>query len=185
MITHLEIGGGTLAPPGSLNVDPAHGTPPGDPRLAGLLRPGYEDIGLQVPAEGGIPLIDGCVERVRASHVLEHIPAGYQRIDVMNEAHRVLVPGGILDVALPVIGYEDRRTGEQRLVSNWRPYADPTHVSFWWMPHSFLYFVPETHGGLAPNAEYGIRPWKLVHWDVGGDPFWEGTATLERLDPAG
>lgn len=179
MTVKLEIGGGTLAAPEWVNLDPEHGTPPDDPRIRDLLLPEAKEAGLRAYAQYGIPLVDDSVDEARASHVLEHIPAGHPRITVMNELHRVLTPGAVLHIALPVIGYEDPN-GRQVMVENWRPYADPTHVSFWWWPHSLLYFVAPPVG-LAPNADYGIRPWRLLDWAVGGDPFWEGTA---RMSPA-
>lgn len=124
----VEIGGGTRPLSGYTNLDPAHGE--------GTWRRRIQD---------GIPLPDSSATHVRASHVLEHIPAGQERIDLFNEVHRVLKPGGSFQVIVPMV------TG------TWHAFADPTHVSFW-VPESFHYF----DGRIVPNAEYGILPWMTL-----------------------
>ncbi|SOE67679.1 hypothetical protein SAMN05446589_3103 [Streptomyces sp. OV198] len=85
---------------------------------------------------------------------MEHIPAGQERIDVMNEAHRVLKPCGTFEIIVP-------------LASTWRAIADPTHVSFWCM-ESFRYF-DGLHGA---DADYGIKLWETVELYV--EDGWEG-----------
>ena len=40
------------------------------------------------------------VETIRASHILEHFPH-VRTLDVLREWHRVLIPGGMLEVAVP------------------------------------------------------------------------------------
>lgn len=97
--------------------------------------------------QDGIPLADGTVDSARASHVLEHIPTEH-RIFVMNEVHRVLKPGGTFEVILP-------------LFPSWQAMADPTHVSFW-VAESFDYFTGEKFA----QADYGIRHWRKVSWEV-------------------
>jgi hypothetical protein len=135
----LELGGGHLCPPDAINVDPHHGV--------GCWRRYAQDVPW--------PVDTGAVESIRASHVLEHVPAGQPRIDVFNEAHRVLAPGGTFEVVVPL------------LVGTWHAIADPTHVSFW-VRESFHYF----DGALTPQAEYGILPWETLHLEVEGG--WEG-----------
>ena len=141
----IEIGGGHLVQAGWVNLDPVNGT--GEWR-----RPAQE-----VPW----PVADGGVEAIRAAHVLEHIPAGEPRLAVMNEAHRVLRPGGVFEVRVP-----------NALSGTWHAFADPTHVSFWCV-ESFHYF----DGLFAANADYGIRPWETLELRVQGDNeiLWKGT----------
>lgn len=127
----LELGGGASPTPGFVNLDPIHGQ--------GEFRRRAQD---------GIPLPDGSVEATRCSHLLEHIPAGAERIFVMNEVHRVLVPGGTFDITVP-------------LFPTWGAIADPTHLSFW-VEQSFWYFT----GRRAARADYGIRLWEMVSWST-------------------
>ncbi len=141
----LEIGGGELANDGWLNLDPIHGD---------------DQIGMRRRLQDGIPLPDESVDEARASHVMEHIPAGEVRIRCMNEVWRVMKRRGLFTVVVP-------------LFPSWQAVADPTHVSFW-ARESFDYFV----GAIEPNADYGIRTWELVDfWTV---EKWEGWAVLAK-----
>ena len=93
-----------------------------------------------------LPFRDGSFDELRAHHVLEHIPRE-ALISVMNECHRALHAGGILDVEVPIFPSEAAM-------------GDPTHVSFF-VARTFDYFVRgskyEEHREL-----YGILPWALV-----------------------
>ena len=130
--------------PGWINLDPAHGE--------GEFRRKAQD---------GIPLPDGSVEGARCSHLLEHIPAGQERIDVMNEVWRVLRPGCQFEIIVPLFG-------------GWGAIADPTHVSFW-VRESFDYFT----GKVVAGGDYGIKLWELASWSiVEADWGQEGHATL-------
>lgn len=151
MSGHLEIGGGTLVGFDVTNLDPAHGSH------------GWQQYAQHTPW----PCDDGAFDTIRASHVLEHIPAGPPRIAVFNEAHRVLAPGGTFEVIVP--GAVTREPGG---MLGWWAIADPTHVSLW-VPESFHYF----DGTFAPNADYGIRPWSTVELTVesGWEIHWKGT----------
>lgn len=146
----LEIGGGTLVEPGVVNLDPVHGSS------------GWGQQAQQTPW----PCQAGCFESIRASHVMEHVPSGHARIDVFNEAHRVLVPGGTFEVIVP--GAVARDAAE---MLGWWAIADPTHVSLW-VPESFHYF----DGTFAPNADYGIAPWETLELRVedGWEIHWSG-----------
>lgn len=141
----IEIGGGHLVQAGWVNLDPVNGT--------GEWRRPAQDVPW--------PVADGGVEAIRAAHVMEHIPAGAPRLAVMNEAHRVLRPGGVFEVRVP-----------NCLSGTWHAFADPTHVSFWCV-ESFHYF----DGLFAANADYGIRPWETLELRVQGDNeiLWKGT----------
>lgn len=141
----LDIGGGTVPREGWVNLDPVHGE--GDMRRR---------------VEEGIPLPDDSVEEALASHAMEHIAAGHDRIAAMNEVWRVLKPGGTFLIIVP-------------LFPNWQAVADPTHLSFWTY-ESFCYFT----GMLSASADYGIRQWEWVSYGVAEG--WEGHAVLRKPD---
>lgn len=141
---NIEIGGGTKLQTGWVNLDPAHGEGP------------WRRLAQDVPW----PTADNSVSEIKAFHVMEHIPAGAPRINVMNEAHRVLVPGGVFEIVVPLN------------VGTWHAIADPTHVSLW-VKESFHYF----DGLFAPNADYGIKFWTTLELFVyeGWEGHWKGT----------
>lgn len=136
---NVEIGGGTLIGPGWINMDPNHGEGP------------WRRFAQETPWPTG----DNTVDALRASHVMEHIPSGQPRIDVMNEAHRVLKPGGVFEIIVPF------------MTGSWHAIADPTHVSFWCL-ESFHYF----DGLFAANANYGIKMWETI--ELTTEHGWEG-----------
>jgi len=142
----IEIGGGTLVQPGWTNLDCRNGD--------------YEAGWLRLAQHTPWPAIESSVEAIRASHVMEHIPAGQERIDVMNEAHRVLMPGHQFEIIVPL------------MVGTWHAIADPTHVSFW-VEESFYYFCD---GPFKANADYGIKLWQTISWrvDNGFEGHWIG-----------
>jgi len=69
------------------------------------------------------PWKDSTVEEIRAWDIIEHLP---RPIYTMNEAWRVLQPGGVFDIQVPTT---DGRGAWQ----------DPGHVSFW-NRNSFFYY---------------------------------------------
>ncbi len=71
------------------------------------------------------PFPDQSFDRIRARHVLEHVDA---MIPAMDELHRILRPGGVLQIIVPYFG-------------RYSAFRDPTHRRFctW---ESFDYFVP-------------------------------------------
>ena len=145
-MTSIEIGGGTLVQPGWINLDSRNG------------HGEWARMAQDTPWPTG----DNTVDAIRASHVMEHIPAGQERIDVMNEAHRVLRPGGVFEIIVPILNNP----------LTWHAIADPTHVSFWVL-ESFHYF----DGHFAANADYGIRLWNTLELEVRGsfECHWKGT----------
>jgi hypothetical protein len=153
---NIEIGGGHLVTPGWTNLDPVNGDGPWRRRA--------QDV------QG--PAADNSVGAIRASHVMEHIPAGADRIAVMNEAHRVLAPGGTFEIVVPLV------LAHGQWVGTWHAFADPTHVSFWCLPESWLYF---TVGPFKPNADYGMRIWSaLREEDMRVEAGWEGHVILRK-----
>lgn len=141
---NIEIGGGHLVQPGWTNLDCWNG------------QGSWKRLAQDVPW----PAADNSVDAIRASHVMEHIPSGQARIDVMNEAHRVLRIGAVFEIIVPF------------MVGTWHAIADPTHVSFW-CKESFHYF----DGLFAANADYGIHPWTTLELEVvdGWEGHWKGT----------
>jgi SAM-dependent methyltransferase len=135
----IDLGGGTAPKPGFVNLDPVHGD-------------------YKIRAQDPWPFLDYSADAIWASHVMEHIPAGAERIAVFNEAHRVLKPGGTFTVIVPLFPWPQAM-------------ADPTHVSYW-VEESFGYFDGRCPWG-PPNADYGILPWEHGAWYVRDG--WEGT----------
>ena len=106
------------------------------------------------------PWADSSVKEIKAWDIFEHLP---NKVHTMNEAHRVLAPGGRLDLFVPTT---DGRGAFQ----------DPTHVSFW-TPNDLFYFCQEfqewqrfregyfitAHFRVIEqnHAEYPTRVWKL------------------------
>ena len=70
------------------------------------------------------PWKDNSVEEIIADDIIEHLP---NKIQTMNEIHRVLVPGGKVRIFVPTT---DGRGAWQ----------DPTHVSYW-NRNSFFYYT--------------------------------------------
>lgn len=86
------------------------------------------------------PWEDNSASVILADDIIEHLP---DKIHTMNEAWRVLIPGGEFRIFVPTT---DGRGAFQ----------DPTHVSYW-NRNSFFYYtegVPE-HTRFA--ASYGIK----------------------------
>lgn len=146
----------------------------------------------QLHRSGASFLPDDSVDMIWTSHTLEHIPRGAPLIRLMNEAWRVLKPGGHLHATVPIVGWTDPTFPNDsvmkgRLVSDWRPYADPTHVSPWYLPQAVQYFT----GEISPDADYGMSLWQplgpynpdpfmhpLGGWYVEGG--WEGRFALVK-----
>lgn len=148
----VELGGGTNPHPrANAVIDRCHprGAPLQDAtRTPWLLVRANTGVAHDCPA--------GSVDEVYASHCLEHIPKGQPIINLMNEAWRVLRPGGTFTIVVPLIGFTGP-DGRGHLVAGWQPYADPTHVQGWWFPESLLYFCA---GPFKPHADYGLRVWE-------------------------
>ena len=93
-----------------------------------------------------LPFGDCTFDEIKAHHVLEHIEKR-DHVRALNECHRVLAPGGTIEVEVPVFPFP---------IS----IADPTHVSLW-HSLSFDYFC-QGRGHDEHMTLYGILPWKLV-----------------------
>lgn len=133
MLLSVDIGGGPNLLPGFVNLDPLYGHGP------------WKRYAQDVPWPTG----PASVEKINATHVLEHVAAGGPRLAVFDEAHRVLTEGGELYVEVPLFPHSDA-------------IADPTHLSYF-VPESFLYF-----DARSPML-YGIRPWMIEYCRVAND----------------
>lgn len=105
------------------------------------------------------PFEDDTFEELACWHVLEHLPPVTMAIDwdrqtvdyintriaVMNEMHRILKPGGMVNIEVPIFPY-------------WQAMADPTHVAFF-VPQTFWYFTKEEHD--MHRRLYGIKRWRM------------------------
>ena len=53
-----------------------------------------------LPKGFGLPFPDGSIESIITHHCLEHIGDGF--VNLMDECHRVLVPGGVMRIIVPL-----------------------------------------------------------------------------------
>lgn len=152
----VELGGGTNPhPKADVVIDLRH--PRNAPAQDATVTPWQCNHGPW--EEGGQGYLhSGLIDAVYASHFMEHIPKGKPIIDVMNEAWRILKPGGTFTMVMPLVGYTSVEWGGVS-VNGWQPYADPTHVQYWWLPESLLYFC---EGPFKPHADYGIHTWAAL-----------------------
>lgn len=95
------------------------------------IRPGCD---YQMDLNGRWGFEDNSVGVIRAFDTFEHLT---DKIHVMNEAHRVLAPGGVLLLMIPS---SDGRGAFQ----------DPTHVSYW-NTNSLWYFTNKQYADFVPE----------------------------------
>lgn len=153
----IEIGGGTKPHPRADIVIDMHHPKEHDGRDA-TRTPWRVGVGFPTISQIGKmwePLQDAVADEVYCSHLLEHIPKGRPLIKMMNEAWRVLKPGGTFTAILPIVGVTDPVYGRGMLVKRHEAWADPTHVAQWWMPEGMLYFGYQH----ALDADYGMHQW--------------------------
>lgn len=99
-----------------------------------------EDRFIQADLRERWPFEDSSVDLLRAFDLIEHLP---NRIYTMNEAWRVLKPGGIFHVLVPT-------------TEGAGAWCDPTHVSFW-NRVTFEYFVDGRDSNKRFAHHYGIQ----------------------------
>ena len=97
---------------------------------------------------------------VFAHHFFEHFP---DTIKLMNKIGSILKKGGILDIRVPTVPYE-------------QAFVDPTHVKFIPSENFFLYFTNASPAGHL----YGKYEFEIV--GVERDRFeWELHVTMKKL----
>jgi|WetSurSiteA1Bulk_404760.scaffolds.fasta_scaffold135195_1 SAM-dependent methyltransferase len=86
------------------------------------------------------PWRDSCVDFILARDIFEHL---HDKVFTMNEAWRVLKPGGMMQIEVPTT---DGRGAFQ----------DPTHVSFWNINSFFYYEHGNAHRERFGDS-YGVK----------------------------
>lgn len=119
------------------------------------------------------------VEEIYAHDIAEHL---HSKIWFMNEAHRVLKPGGKLDLAVPCVHLADGRV-------NPGAFCDPTHRSFWTLDDRYYFGEkwsgPRDERGRFGDA-YGITAlfrgeWSLLEYGAVHERRAKVTAILEAV----
>jgi len=96
------------------------------------------------------PIPDNSVGVFRAFHIVEHLK---DPIRTMNEAYRVLAPGGFMFIDVPST---DGRGAFQ----------DPTHCS-WWNEHSFRYYTDRKYAAyIQPQFNGRFQVSSLYTYDL-------------------
>lgn len=121
-LTRLNLGCSDSYLPGMWNVD--------------LVPPADQIVDLRYAWPWG----DSSVEFILARDVIEHLP---DKIHTMNQAWRVLRPGGQIEISLPT-------------TEGSGAFQDPTHLSFW-NRRSFLYFEVGSPYRERFAVSYGIE----------------------------
>lgn len=113
------------------------------------------------------PWLDSSVDLIRADDVFEHLP---DKRHTMNEAWRVLKPGGRLEMIVPTT---DGRGAWQ----------DPTHKS-WWTPNDLFYYTAGDPHRERFGAHYDVKArFRVIskHHDKYPDEVWKLHAVLEAV----
>ena len=130
------------------------------------LRHGYTNVDVCEPCDFVAdlskpwPWVNSSVGEILANDVLEHLPS---KIHTMNEAHRVLYPGGLLILAVPCVYLADGRV-------NPGAFADPTHKSLWTLDDRY-YWGEEWNNPQGERGrfgkQYGITAlFKIIKWGL-------------------
>jgi len=129
-------------------------------------KPGYFplDITLGHDLDERWPYGDGTVGVIRANDAIEHLK---DPIHTMNEAYRVLAPGGFFLIRVPSTTGPIIRTpamdgGDFHWVASAGrgAFQDPTHVSFW-NENSFWYYTKQSHARYLKKLNARFQVLKL------------------------
>ena len=117
--------------------------------------PGFETVDLHgalitADLNDRWPFDDSTVGVLRASHIVEHLK---DPIHTMNEAYRVLAPGGWFFIDVPST---DGRGAFQ----------DPSHVSFW-NENSIWYYTNRDYARFIPSYQGRFQNARTVTWYPG------------------
>jgi hypothetical protein len=108
---------------------------------------GREQTGILCDLNWRWKLADASVGVLRASDAVEHLR---DPIHVMNEAYRVLAPGGFFMISVPSS-------------SGKGAFCDPTHVSFW-NDLSFRYYTDQNFARYIPAYEGRFQVSRVIEW---------------------
>ena len=154
----------------------------------GAPLPGWTKVDLYVPADirldlrAGFPLPDASVELIYSEHLFEHFPLE-TAMDLFRECRRVLLPSGVMRVAMPdledVVRDYPRRWRDAAWV-NWPEYEwidsgvrmVNTAVREW--GHMYLYDYPELELRLKSAGFAEVERCQL---GVSGTPALQGLET--------
>jgi len=132
----------------------------------------------------GIPFPDGCAEAVFSSHFLEHISRA-QAERLMAEAHRVLVPGGVIRTIVPSLGWlvSEYNRGNRRLMVD-GIFGDDGHGDY--ARHRYMYdehLLAEllTGAGFAEVRSCGFREGRMPDRELLDNR--EGSLIVEAVKP--
>jgi ubiquinone/menaquinone biosynthesis C-methylase UbiE len=121
-------------------------------------------VTLKGDAASALPLEDQSVDAMFALHVVEHL---VDPMKFLREAHRALLPGGMLVVATPNL----EGWGAKIMKEKWMGYKDPTHIQlhgpqFWREALGQAGFDIARDGttGLSGISWLSKMPLILVHW---------------------
>lgn len=146
--SRLHLGCGTRVWPGWINVD----------RLAPA-EPVSDFVPCDV-ARDRLPIADASIDYVFSEDFLEHLPPD-RCVAVMNEIHRVLVPGGVMEHYVPNAGSRN-------------DYGSPSHLSHWNL-QTFEHFDVDSHRWAKDRRFEGITcgfkkvSADLLNWQVEED----------------
>lgn len=130
----VHVGCGDQLWPGWFNID--RHVPD---RLVERIAP-YDFRPCDIAAER-LPLHDASVDYVFSEDFLEHLPPD-RRVHVLNEIHRVLVPGGVMEHYVPNAGSRN-------------DYGSPTHLSHWCL-QTFEHFDVDSYRWAKDRRFEGI-----------------------------
>jgi len=138
------------------------------------LRSGFVNVDIAPPADvltdlnQPWPWEDSTIESIIANDVLEHL---HSKIWAMNEAHRVLQPGGAITFMVPCVHLLDGRV-------NPGAFCDPTHHSFWTLDDQYYWATKWNNpqgerGRLGPaygiTGLFEIERWELFDYGSGNE----------------
>ncbi len=130
------------------------------------VRGKYQDSSACIVAdlERRWPIAESQVGVIRAFDALEHL---WDKVHTMNEAHRVLAPGGVMLIRVPST---DAMLINGKLINGSGAYCDPTHVSFW-NEMSFRYYCDENFRKYVPELLARFQVSRVVTVNSGGIPY--------------
>lgn len=92
------------------------------------------------------------LEYLRADNILEHLDPT-DLINVINEAHRLMAPGGVFWIRVPLLKMDEEHIDGA--------FTDPTHRNYFTMG-SFDYWDIDHQRYHSFGKDYGILPWKRI-----------------------